>query len=55
MQHKALELVLLEEQVQALHVFLRTERERGERLRFASRDERGAMDAREPAAPAARS
>src|SRR5580700_2892343 len=39
MQHEAIELVLLEEQVQALHVFLGTEGERGESLRFAAGEE----------------
>jgi hypothetical protein len=48
-QHKTLELVLLEEQVKALHVFLGAQRERGERLRFSSCKERGAMNAREQA------
>ena len=48
-QHKAFELVFLEEQVEALHVLLGAQRERGERLRLASCKERGAMNAREQA------
>src|SRR6266446_2276079 len=36
-QHEALELVLREEQVEPLHVFLGAERESGERLSFAAR------------------
>src|SRR6266700_7508611 len=48
-QHEALELVLLEEQVEALHVFLGAESESGERLSFAAREESGTVDAREQA------
>src|SRR6267378_3500639 len=48
-QHKALELVLREEQVETLHVFLGAESESGERLGFATSKERGAMNAGEQA------
>src|SRR5229473_7500737 len=48
-QHEALELVLLEEQVEALHVFLGAESESSERLSFAAREESGTVDAREQA------
>ena len=49
MQHETIELILLEEQVETLHVFLGAERERGERLRLASREERRAVNAGEQA------
>src|SRR6267378_8685330 len=44
-QHKAFELVLREEQVETLHIFLGAESESGERLGFATSKERGAMNA----------
>src|ERR1700687_1145430 len=43
-QHKALEVILREKQVKALHVFFRTESEGGERLRFAASKQRGAVN-----------
>src|SRR5262249_13161398 len=42
-QHETLELILLEEQIEALHVFLSAQRESRERLCFASGEERGAQ------------
>ncbi len=44
-QQEALELVLLEEQIQALHVFLGAERQRCERLRLAAGEQRGTVHA----------
>ena len=44
-QHEAVELILLEEQVEALHVFLGAERESGESLRFAASEESGTVNA----------
>src|SRR4029077_7524204 len=44
-QHEAIELVLLEEQVEALHVFLGAEGQSGKSLRFAASEERGTMHA----------
>jgi hypothetical protein len=49
MQHEAVELVLLEEQVEALHVFLGAESQSGERLGFAAGKEGGTVHAREQA------
>ena len=46
---KRLKAVLLEEQVEALHVFLGAERQRGQRLRFAAGKERRAVHARQQA------
>ena len=46
-EHEAVELVLREEQVEALHVFLGAESEGSKGLRFAPREERGAVDAGE--------
>src|SRR5216683_1225227 len=43
-QHEAVELVLLEEQVEALHVFLGAEGQSGQRLRFAAGKEGGTVD-----------
>src|SRR5579859_247540 len=48
-QHEAIELILLEEQVEALHVFLGAESQRGESLRFAAGKERGTVHAGEQA------
>src|SRR5258707_2507792 len=48
-QHKAVELILLEKQVEALHVFLGAKRPRCKRLRLAVGEERRAGDAREQA------
>src|SRR5712664_4617897 len=48
-QHEALELVLREEQVETLHVFLSAKSESGERLGFAASEKRGAVNAREQA------
>ena len=48
-QHEALEGFVLEEQVEALHVFLGAEGERGQRLRFAAGEERRAVHARQQA------
>src|SRR5207249_174248 len=48
-QHEALELVLLEEQVEALHVFLGAESQSGEGLGFAASEKGGTVDAREQA------
>jgi len=48
-QHEALELVLLEEQVEALHVFLGAKSQSGKRLGFATGEKRGTVDAREQA------
>src|SRR5260370_2940208 len=48
-EHEAVELVLREEQVEALHVFLGAESERCESLGFTASEERGAMNAREQA------
>src|SRR6266704_4879362 len=48
-QHEAVELVLLEEQVEALHVFLSAEGQSGERLGFAAGKKRRAVDAWEQA------
>src|SRR5579872_1258426 len=48
-QHEAIELVLLEEQVEALHIFLGAEGERRESLCFAAGEERRTVDAREQA------
>src|SRR5258708_36277815 len=48
-EHKAVELILLEEQVEALHVFLGAECQRGKGVRFAAGEERRAVDAREQA------
>src|SRR5690242_523216 len=44
-QHETIELILLEEKVEALHVFLGAEGERGECLRFAAGEERGTVNA----------
>src|SRR5260370_37943685 len=49
MQHKAVELILLEEQVEALHVSLGAGSQRGKGLRVAAGEERRAVDAREQA------
>src|SRR5258708_521999 len=46
-EHEAGELVLGEEQVEALHVFLGAEGKGGESLGFTASEERGAMNARE--------
>src|SRR6266851_2708580 len=48
-QHEAVELVLLEEQVEALHVFLGAQGQSGERLGFPAGKERGTVHAREQA------
>src|SRR5229473_7757381 len=48
-QHEALELILREEQVETLHIFLGAKSESGERLGFAARKERGAVNTREQA------
>src|SRR5260370_27936196 len=48
-EHEAVELVLREEQVEALHVFLGAEGKGGESLGFTASEERGAMNAREQA------
>src|SRR5437879_13523418 len=48
-QHEAVELVLLEEQVEALHVFLGAQGQSSERLGFAAGKERGTVDAGEQA------
>src|SRR6267143_2279754 len=48
-QHEALKLVLREEQVETLHIFLGAKSESSERLGFAARKERGAMNAGEQA------
>src|SRR5882762_3220626 len=48
-QHEALELVLREEQVETLHVFLSAKSESGERLGFAASEKRGAVNTREQA------
>src|SRR5713226_7793578 len=48
-QHEAVELVLLEEQVQALHVFLGAQGQSGEGLGFAAGKEGGTMHARKQA------
>ena len=48
-QHEALEGFFLEEQIEALHVFLGAERGGGERLRFAAREERRTVNARQHA------
>ena len=48
-QHEAIELIVLEEQVEALHVFLGAEGESGESLRFAAGEERGTVHAGEQA------
>ena len=48
-QHEAIELIVLEEQVEPLHVFLGAEGERGESLRFAAGEERGTVHAGEQA------
>src|SRR6202007_2214779 len=48
-QHKTLELVLLKEQVQPLHVFLRAQRQRRQRLRLSARKQRRAVHARQQA------
>ena len=48
-QHEALELVLLEEQVEPLHVFLGAERQRRQSLRFAASKQRRAVYARQQA------
>ena len=49
MQHEALERFVLEEQVEALHVFLGAQGQRGEGLRFAAGEERRAVHARQQA------
>src|SRR5256885_10729954 len=43
-QHEALKLVLLEEQVEPLHVFLGAQGQSGKRLGFAARKESGTVD-----------
>src|SRR5258708_18507173 len=48
-QHEAIELVLLEEQVEALHGFLGAQRQSSKGLGFAAGKERGAMHARKQA------
>src|SRR5579859_1952568 len=48
-QHEAIELILLEEQVEALHVFLGAKSQCSECLRFAAGKERGTMHARKQA------
>ena len=48
-QHEALEGFVLEEQVEALHVFLGAQRERGQGLGFAAGEERRAVHARQQA------
>src|SRR6266478_919448 len=48
-EHEAVELVLREEQVEALHVFLGAESKGGESLGFAASKERGTVNAREQA------
>src|SRR5438552_6584187 len=48
-QHEAVELVLLEKQVEALHVFLGAQSQRGKRLGFAASEEGGAVHAGEQA------
>src|SRR5258708_23827449 len=48
-EHEAVELVLREEQVEALHVFLGAESERCERLSLTASKERGTVNAREQA------
>src|SRR5882762_3582615 len=48
-QHEAVELVLLEKQVEALHIFLGAESESSERLGFATGKESRTVDAREQA------
>jgi hypothetical protein len=48
-QHEALEGFVLEQQVQALHVFLGAEGERGQGLGFAAGEERRAVHARQQA------
>ena len=45
-QHEALEGIGLEEQIEALHVFLGAERQRGQRLRLAAGEERRTVHAR---------
>ncbi len=50
-QQEALELVLLKQQVEPLHVFLGAQREGGQRLRFAAGEERGTVHARQQAQP----
>src|SRR5580700_9178689 len=45
MQHEALEGVLLEEQILALHIFFRAERAGGKGLRFAAGEKRRAVSA----------
>ena len=49
MQHEALEGVLLEEQILALHVFLGAERAGRKRLRFTASEKRGTVSARQNA------
>ncbi len=44
-QHESLESLFLEQQVQPLHVFLRPQRKRGQRLGLAASEERGAVHA----------
>src|SRR5712675_332096 len=46
-QHEPLELVLLKQQVQPLHVFLRSQRQRSQRLRLSAREQRRAMHTRQ--------
>src|SRR6266852_8792774 len=48
-EHEAVELVLREEQVETLHVFLGAEGKGGESLGFTASEERGAVNAREQA------
>ncbi len=49
MQHEALECVVLEEQIEALHIVLGAESHCGKRLRLAAREERRAVNARQQA------
>src|SRR5579864_3435200 len=49
MQHEALECVVLEEQIETLHVVLGTEGDRSKRLRLPAREERRAVNARQQA------
>src|ERR1700674_797501 len=48
-KHEAFELILLEEQIETLHIFLCAESESGERLGFVASKERGAVDTGEQA------